>query len=405
MTYEDFLNFINCVPKIKQFHGSGRSKAPMSAESFQLLYKMMFYCALKPMETYNLKKEDVDLEKNILRVRTQNKNPTETTIPPIILGDLKKHLKGKKDSDFLFVSKNNEKPFGRNRQAIWEYTRDAGRLAKLKIFRMTEKRKIEGMSLLLFRESYKRLLLFNKAEDGMVELKFRKTSDRQYGGYTLHDLARFEKRIFKTKYNDDEINEYVTWYKSEEPIYEKLAFEVRRILKGLLENKMINIADIQARKKDPEKFEMKLRDGVHYNPKLMQDLAGVRVICFVKSDIKKVQEIIEESFDIIDKKENDETKTNFAGYSDVKYVCKLTKARIASSPELQPVENRRFEIQVRTILQHAWAEIEHDDVYKNAEQISNLLKRRFFLVSNVLETADNELDNLHQRIKEDSKLD
>jgi len=397
LTHDDFLNFISYVPKIEAFTGEYKWRTPMTAEEFQLLFKLMFYCALKPEEAFKLKKESFDMEKNILKVKTTAAKPTETTIPPIILGDVKKHLRDKKDADFIFVSKRNGRPL--ERATPWNYAKEAGKLANLNIFQVKETIEIKGMSLLLLRESYKQFMLSKEAPPGLIDLKFRNSSDNRYGNNTLHDLKSFERKIFRTKFSDDEIHEYVSWYLSERQTYEKLAKEVHRILEGVLKQRKINVADIQSRAKDPEKFQKKLQYGVSFDPKNMQDLAGIRVICFVKSDIEKVRDAIENTFDEISKEGVDPKKADFSGYSDVKYVCKLPRARISPAEELRLFENRRFEIQVRTILQHAWAEIEHDDVYKNPDRISDDLRRRFFLVSNVLETADNELDNLHHTIK------
>jgi tetratricopeptide (TPR) repeat protein len=63
------------------------------------------------------------------------------------------------------------------------------------------------------------------------------------------------------------------------------------------------------------------------------------------------------------------------------------------------VENEEFvdlvcEIQVRTILQHAWAEMEHDIQYKNDEEIPLDLKKRFSALSGLLELADREFQNI-----------
>jgi putative GTP pyrophosphokinase len=49
-----------------------------------------------------------------------------------------------------------------------------------------------------------------------------------------------------------------------------------------------------------------------------------------------------------------------------------------------------FEIQIRSILQHAWAEIEHDLGYKSAEAIPRHIRRRFARLAGVLELADDE---------------
>lgn len=397
LSHDDFLSFIDCVPKIDEFTGKYKWRVPMTAEEFQFMFKLMFYCALKPEEAFKLKKEDFDLQKNTLQIKTTTAKPTETTIPPIVLGDVKKHLRDRKDSDNIFVSKRNGRPL--KRSTPWKYAKKAGKLANLNVFQVTKQKEVEGMRLALFRESYEKLMSDNHASKDLIDLKLRNISDNRYGGYSPHDLRKFEKQIFKTTYNDDEIKEYVSWYRSELHIYEKLAEEIQRMFVGILKGRGINVADIQSRVKDPEKFKKKLQDGVTFDPKDMQDLAGVRVVCFVKSDIKKVRDVIEETFDIIDVRGTDEKKIDFSGYSDIKYICRLPKRRISSAEELKQLENKRFEIQLRTTLQHAWAEIEHDDVYKNPDKISHDLKRRFFLVANVLESVDNELDNLHDTIK------
>lgn len=400
LTNEDFIRFISWIPKIAPFSYEKNSRAPMSAESFQLLYKLMYYCALKGVEVFKLKKKDFDLNTNLLTISAKGNKPTQTTIPPIILGDVKDFLKDKNDNDFIFVSKYKKKPL--NRMTVWQYAKDAGKIAGLNIFQITEKREIEGMSFGLFRDSYEQFMSAKDAPKGLIDLKFRRTSDNRYGNHTLHDLKKFERSIFKTTLSEDEIQDYLSWYVTNREIFADLAEEIYAILAGVLKQRNISVADIRPRAKEPEKFQQKLMNGVTYDPKDMQDLAGIQVICFVKSDVGKIANVIEKTFEVIDKESNDDKEKN-SGYSDVKFICKLTKARINPAEELQRFENKRFEIQVRTILQHAWAEIEHDDIYKNPHNISQELRRRFFLVSKVLEMADNELDNLHHKINDEIK--
>lgn len=160
----------------------------------------------------------------------------------------------------------------------------------------------------------------------------------------------------------------------------------------------IRILDIKGRVKDPDSFENKIRGGVHYKPEYMQDLAGIRVICFVNSDVVKVSEIVESIFSV----DKSRTKTrvdvlgnNKMGYASTQYVCTLPKGRTKLS-ENQHLKGKLIEIQIRTILQHAWSEIEHDDVYKRAKETNSELARQFNLVSSILELADNELERLHK---------
>jgi len=59
-------------------------------------------------------------------------------------------------------------------------------------------------------------------------------------------------------------------------------------------------------------------------------------------------------------------------------------------------DKMKCEIQVRTILQHAWAEIEHDLVYKSPADIPFRVRRRFASLAGLLEIADREFESLRQ---------
>ena len=71
---------------------------------------------------------------------------------------------------------------------------------------------------------------------------------------------------------------------------------------------------------------------------------------------------------------------------------KITKTSLF--PEFSLFKDLCFEIQVRTALSHAWAEIEHDRGYKLGGELPAHLKRRFNLLSGLLESADLEFNRL-----------
>jgi len=397
LTFEDFQRFLTWLPKIQAFV-SEKGRPPMSSDSFALLYKLMFYCALRPDEAINLKKSDFDVEERIVLVKTfRTKKVQKTTIPPIILGDVKKILKIFKNNDYIFVSKQDKKRI--TRQIPWVYSKDAGNLAGINVFKVSEKHDVKGISLSLFRESFERFFSEKKAERGLIDLKFRNKTSNKYGNYNLEDLKKFERTIFPTMLSEDEIDEYCRWYQTNLEVYEKLSKKIEEILKEITDERKINIHNITSRAKKLEEFYKKISHGVTYDAKEMQDLAGIKIICYVKSDVEKVKKIIEETFRIVKRKiPNYENFTEDLGYTHNQYICKFTNERIKFSEELRKFENRIFEIQIRTILQNAWDEIEHDDIYKNNMKIKPELKRRFFLVSKVLESTDNELDNLHSMV-------
>jgi putative GTP pyrophosphokinase len=261
------------------------------------------------------------------------------------------------------------------------------------------------LNTLLFKEAYKNFMLKNDAIESFVELKMRGKTKNSYGNYDLDDLKNWEKKIFKQTLSEEEITEYSNWYSNEYDFYKRLAEKIKELLVEMLQSRQISYHYIDKRPKEMLDFQTKLRTGISYNPKNMQDLAGIRVICYVKSDVEKVCEILEnkDNFEIDSNRSHDRSKIlgeDKMGYSSIHYVAKLPQSRTRHEENKQ-YEGKFFEIQVRTILQHAWAEIQHDEMYKNSEKLDAELKRRFYLVSSILETADNEFDTLHQKWKEE----
>lgn len=241
-----------------------------------------------------------------------------------------------------------------------------------------------------------------KASKNLIDRKLRKPTNNNYGNVLIDDLKKWEREQYRQSFNEDEIKNYLEWYTDNQEVYKSLAKKVEKILEDIISKRKIPIQDIQSREKALKTFEEKIRDGVHYNPKDMQDLAGVRVICYTKTDVDAVCRVIDDNFEVDDKKLIDRSKelgTTQMGYASFNFVATFTKERIDSSEELGDYSSKKFEIQVRTVLQHAWAEIGHDDLYKNVDKLSEETQRRFYLVSSILESADNELETLHKIVK------
>ena len=77
------------------------------------------------------------------------------------------------------------------------------------------------------------------------------------------------------------------------------------------------------------------------------------------------------------------------GYQSIHYLVRLAAAR-ARLPEYRRFAAHTVEVQVRTILQHAWAEIEHDIQYKSSTTIPTEIRRRFIALAGMLEIGDRE---------------
>ena len=193
------------------------------------------------------------------------------------------------------------------------------------------------------------------------------------------------------------IESAIEWYSTNRYLYKQLAGKVNTIVSELLEINGIVIHAIFNRAKDVDSFTEKIKDPKYSNPQeQITDLAGIRIICYVESDISKICKVIEDNFDIDPENSGDKSEllgTDKVGYKSVHYVGKLTGSRLIL-PEYQNYTERKFEIQIRTILQHAWAEIEHDRNYKFSGELPEEIQRRFKLVAGSLELADREFDRI-----------
>lgn len=201
--------------------------------------------------------------------------------------------------------------------------------------------------------------------------------------------------------DDKLIIEAVDWYTKKRGLYKQLSDKVHNIISELLDINSINIHAISSRAKEIDSFADKIKDSKYNDPtSQITDLAGIRVICYVDSDIKRICKVIEDNFDIDKPNSTDKSKllgTDKVGYKSVHFVAKLSNQRL-TLPEYQKFTDCKFEIQIRTILQHAWAEIEHDRNYKFSGELPDDVQRRFKLLAGTLELVDIEFDNIAKEI-------
>jgi len=199
------------------------------------------------------------------------------------------------------------------------------------------------------------------------------------------------------------IESSVSWYISNRLTYKKLCAKIESIIIEILEINKIPFHAITSRTKEVESYRKKISDEKYDDPiQQITDYSGIRIITYVEDDVKKACEVLENIFYIDKDRSLDKSKSlgvDKVGYKSVHYICKLKDDR-TSLPEYRTYDNLFFEIQVRTILQHAWAEIEHDRNYKFSGILPEEISRRFKLVAGSLEIADREFNNIAKEIDE-----
>jgi len=196
--------------------------------------------------------------------------------------------------------------------------------------------------------------------------------------------------------------DYEVEYQSIQPLYEKLTRKLQDLLITLLESQGIK-ANIESRTKDVVSFGNKInRPGKAYTDPLRQitDLSGLRIILYSLSDLAKVENLLQNEFKVdptnsVNK--IDQLDVDRFGYLSQHFVVQLGDTR-KDLPEWADLRDLWAEIQVRTVLQHAWAAVEHFLVYKNERDVPKKLRRRLFRLSALFELADEELSNLIENI-------
>lgn len=182
--------------------------------------------------------------------------------------------------------------------------------------------------------------------------------------------------------------------------YEVYATHLRNILREALSVKNIQIHSIEARAKDIESFANKAIKPSTENPNLpkypnplseITDLAGIRIIAFLPKTIQEIEEVLADQFQVIERIDKGQELSDQGkfGYQSIHFLLRLAPSR-ASLPEYVTCKDLVAEVQVRTILQHAWAELQHDIQYKSYTVIPQSIRRRFAALAGLLEIADRE---------------
>src|SRR5439155_26105785 len=111
----------------------------------------------------------------------------------------------------------------------------------------------------------------------------------------------------------------------------------------------------------------------------LTDICGLRIITHFTSEVDDISTVLEREFDI--DRANSVDKRIYKdpdrfGYVSLHYVISLTADRLKLT-ECKAWPGYKAEVQLRTILQHAWAEIEHDLGFKSPVAVPREAKRRF----------------------------
>ena len=193
-------------------------------------------------------------------------------------------------------------------------------------------------------------------------------------------------------------------YRDRYSTYESFTQKLEDLIRELTNGLNIDLR-IESRPKSVESFVKKIdrKPNKYKNPiEEITDLVALRIIAYYKEDVESIAHLIKEQFEVDPKKSVDKAELldpDRFGYLSLQYICHLLEER-ESLPEWKSYGEIQFEIQIRTILQHAWAEVDHKLRYKNKVDVPKELQRKLFRLSALFEIADDEFSDLRKQIEE-----
>ncbi len=190
-------------------------------------------------------------------------------------------------------------------------------------------------------------------------------------------------------------------YNSKVQDYERFCNNLVEALEHFLKEKGIPFLSINYRIKHLDSIKEKIqRKGYKNAFEQIEDICGIRIICYYLSDIDKISDIINSEFKILEQQDkSDLLGEKEFGYRSNHFIIKINP-EWTSAPNYRNLETYKAEIQVRTVLMHAWAEIEHKLNYKSTQQTPEHFRRKLYRLSAKFEEADEQFEDLKNNISQ-----
>lgn len=192
-------------------------------------------------------------------------------------------------------------------------------------------------------------------------------------------------------------DKYVEQYENIRPSLIRFTKKLETLIHDILSEDNISIHLIESRTKEASSFRNKItRSNKSYKDPINEitDLCGIRIIAYYEDEVEKIENIIRSEFSVDEKNSliHSNSGAEF-GYRSSHFIININQKR-AQLKEWNYFSNFTAEIQVRTVLQHAWAAISHKLQYKQEADVPQILKRKLFRLSALFELADDEFISL-----------
>ena len=179
------------------------------------------------------------------------------------------------------------------------------------------------------------------------------------------------------------------------PVYQRLRKVMIDTLVKLFDDGAIDLFYLDGRVKDVDSFMEKIERKKYSDPfNEVEDICGIRVICYYASDLNLIESIINNEFTVLSSSDKQkESGDDRFGYLSRHYVV-ILKEQWLHSPLYRGFKKLKVEIQVRTILMHTWAAISHKLMYKKESDAPAEINRKLNRLSALIELADEQFDSI-----------
>ncbi|MBO4586968.1 MAG: hypothetical protein J5677_04035 [Bacteroidales bacterium] len=180
-------------------------------------------------------------------------------------------------------------------------------------------------------------------------------------------------------------------YREQRPMFLESEKKIVTRLRESLTEAGIVVASVESRVKTEKSLAGKLEiKGAKYKSLAdITDIVGLRVITFYLDDVDVVASVVERIFEVDWENTVDKRRLHALdsfGYQSLHYICRV--------PEM----SYRFEIQMRTLLQHAWSNMNHDTGYKSGVEIPREYIRNMSRLAGMLELADEQFSRIRSEL-------
>ena len=196
-------------------------------------------------------------------------------------------------------------------------------------------------------------------------------------------------------------------YRERTAVYERLSHLADETLRNALDAQHVKVTAMEHRIKTESSLagKLELKGAKYHTLDDVTDIVGMRVVTFYSADVDKVAAIVNEVFQVDWNNSVDKRKLHRLdsfGYNSLHYICKLPKT-VIDDPDMPLLNELRFEIQMRTALQHVWSTLDHDTAYKGNVKIPNEYRRQFNRLAGMLELIDEEFSRLRNTLTDYSR--